>query len=186
MPWVPVSKTLEYHRLSWMGVDVSRFLKNSRGSISFTSMWYISQKKKKKKKLRLRFTGMFLLFCLFLHVLNATASGPWCEAGPRDRLGSVSPLLQTPPTFLPLGAALSALSFPSPGSPQGAAVEAPTRPGAWAGLPGQLRGPRHWSVLPTIRLVRWLFLFSRGFSSIVFTQTLVGSSPGGACSACWP
>lgn len=48
MLWVPVSKTLEYHRLSWMGVDVSSFLKNSRGSISFTSMWYISQKKKKK------------------------------------------------------------------------------------------------------------------------------------------
>lgn len=71
--------------------------------------------KKKKKKPRLRFTGMFLLFCLFLHVLNATASGLWCEAGLRNRLGSVSPLLQTPPTFLPLGAALSALSFPSPG-----------------------------------------------------------------------
>ena len=77
-------------------------------------------------------------------------NGPqaWWEAGHRNRLGSVSPSLQTPPKFLPFGAALSALSFPSPVSPQGVAVEAPTHPGTWAGLPGHLRVPATGQCFP--------------------------------------
>ena len=136
---------LEFHRLSWMDADVSRFLKNSRGSISFTSMWYNSQKEK-IVEIQIH-SYVFPLLSISSHTEPNVPQAGW-EAGHRNHLGSVSPSLQTPPKFLPFGAALSALSFPSPGSPQGAAVEAPTQPGTWAGLPGHLGVPATGQCFP--------------------------------------